>query len=78
MNYDIANPDLAPDGARRLEWAGRRMPVLKTVRERYLEERPFEGYVIAACLHVTAETANLMLAQERLLRLDTFNDAAVG
>jgi len=62
MNYDVANPDLAPDGARRVEWAGRRMPVLNSVRERYLEEKPFEGYVIAACLHVTAETANLMLA----------------
>ncbi|MEA1902056.1 MAG: adenosylhomocysteinase [Actinomycetota bacterium] len=62
MNYDIANPELAPDGARRIEWAGRRMPVLESVRERYREERPLDGYVIAACLHVTAETANLMLA----------------
>jgi len=62
MNYDIANPDLASDGAMRVEWAGRRMPVLNSVRKRYLEERPLEGHVIAACLHVTAETANLMLA----------------
>ena len=62
MNYDIAKPDLAPAGARRIEWAGRRMPVLETIRERYREERPLEGHVIAACLHVTAETANLMLA----------------
>lgn len=62
MNYDIANPDLAPTGAQRVAWAGRRMPVLRTVRERYLEEKPLDGYVIAACLHVTAETANLMLA----------------
>ena len=62
MNYDIAQPDLAEDGARRVEWAGRRMPVLKTVRERFLEERPLEGHVVAACLHVTAETANLMFA----------------
>ncbi len=62
MNYDIANPDLAPEGARRVEWAGRRMPVLASVRERFLEERPLEGHVVAACLHVTAETANLMLA----------------
>ncbi len=62
MNYDIAKPELAPEGARRIEWAGRRMPVLETVRERYREERPLEGHVIAACLHVTAETANLMLA----------------
>ena len=62
MNYDIANPDLAEGGARRIAWAGRRMQVLETVRERFREERPLEGHVIAACLHVTAETANLMLA----------------
>ena len=62
MNYDIADPSLAPVGARRIEWAGRRMPVLATIRERFLEERPLEGHVVAACLHVTAETANLMLA----------------
>lgn len=62
MNYDIANPDLAAEGARRVEWAGRRMQVLRTVKERFLDERPLEGHVVAACLHVTAETANLMLA----------------
>jgi adenosylhomocysteinase len=62
MNYDIANPDLAVDGARRVEWAGRRMQVLATVRERFAKEKPLEGLVVAACLHVTAETANLMLA----------------
>lgn len=62
MNYDIANPDLAEAGARRVAWAGRRMQVLATVRERFREERPLEGHVVAACLHVTAETANLMLA----------------
>ncbi|MBW3666960.1 MAG: adenosylhomocysteinase [Actinobacteria bacterium] len=62
MNYDIANPDLAPQGARRVEWAGRRMTVLGTVRERFVKEKPLKGHVVAACLHVTAETANLMLA----------------
>ena len=62
MNYDIASPDLAEEGARRVEWAGRRMPVLKTVRDRFSEQRPLDSHVIAACLHVTAETANLMLA----------------
>ena len=62
MNYDIANPDLAEAGARRVAWAGRRMQVLETVRQRFREEKPLEGHVIAACLHVTAETANLMLA----------------
>jgi adenosylhomocysteinase len=62
MNYDIANPDLAEGGARRVAWAGRRMQVLETVRDRFRKEKPLDGYVIAACLHVTAETANLMLA----------------
>ncbi len=62
MNYDIADPALAEEGARRVAWAGRRMPVLATVRERFLDERPLEGHIVAACLHVTAETANLMLA----------------
>jgi adenosylhomocysteinase len=62
MNYDIANPDLAEGGARRIAWARRRMQVLETVRERFKAEKPLDGHVIAACLHVTAETANLMLA----------------
>ncbi|HUF16181.1 MAG TPA: adenosylhomocysteinase [Acidimicrobiia bacterium] len=62
MNYDIANPDLAEGGARRTAWARRRMQVLETVRERFKAEKPLDGHVIAACLHVTAETANLMLA----------------
>ncbi|MGA7227454.1 MAG: adenosylhomocysteinase [Acidimicrobiia bacterium] len=62
MNYDIANPALAEEGARRIAWAGRRMPVLATVRERFEKDKPLEGHIVAACLHVTAETANLMLA----------------
>ena len=61
MNHDIANPDLAAGGALRVEWAGRRMPVLSTVRQRFAAEKPLDGHVVAACLHVTAETANLML-----------------
>ena len=62
MNYDIADPGLAEIGARRVAWAGRRMQVLETVRDRFREEKPLDGHVVAACLHVTAETANLMLA----------------
>lgn len=62
MNYDIAEPDLAESGARRIAWAGRRMPALAAVRERFVKEKPLDGHVVAACLHVTAETANLMLA----------------
>ena len=62
MEYDIANPELAETGARRVAWAGRRMPVLGTIRERFRAEQPLAGRRVAACLHVTAETANLMLA----------------
>ncbi len=62
MEYDIGRPSLSEEGARRLTWAGRRMPVLETIRERYRTDRPLDGLRIAACLHVTAETANLMLA----------------
>jgi adenosylhomocysteinase len=62
MNYDIATPTLSEQGSQRLVWAGRRMQVLSTIRERFRTERPLEGKTIAACLHVTAETANLMLA----------------
>lgn len=62
MNFDIADPALAGEGARRIEWAGRRMPVLRSISERFLKEEPLKDRTVAACLHVTAETANLMLA----------------
>jgi adenosylhomocysteinase len=58
--YDVADLDLAPAGAARVEWADRSMPVLAAIRERFARERPLAGHVIAACLHVTTETANLM------------------
>ena len=59
---DIANPGLAQDGVRRIDWAAREMPVLAGIRERFAAERPLDGLRIACCLHVTTETANLMLA----------------
>src|SRR6478609_5032043 len=52
--------NLAGDGVRRIEWAEREMPVLRLIRERFEQERPLEGIRVGACLHVTAETANLM------------------
>jgi len=58
--YDIKNLDLAEGGRRRIEWAEREMPVLRSIRERFERERPFEGIRMSACLHVTTETANLM------------------
>jgi len=60
MNYDIADPSLAPEGQRRIAWADRRMPVLAAIRERFEAERPLEGVKVAACMHVTTETAVLM------------------
>ena len=58
---DVLNPALAADGVRRIEWSAREMPVLRQIRERFAKERPLAGIRIAACLHVTAETANLAL-----------------
>ncbi|GMQ86279.1 MAG: adenosylhomocysteinase [Acidimicrobiia bacterium] len=62
MNYDIADPSLAEDGELRIAWAERRMPVLGVIRDRFEKERPLDGIRIAACMHVTTETANLMRA----------------
>jgi len=60
MNYDIRTTELAADGKQRIDWANRFMPVLQTIRARFEKERPLDGLRIAACLHVTTETANLM------------------
>ena len=59
-NYDVKDVKLAEGGRRRIDWAAREMPVLRLIRERFAEERPLKGLTIAACLHVTSETANLM------------------
>lgn len=58
--HDIADASLAEQGLRRIEWAERSMPVLREIRDRFAASRPFEGTRIAACMHVTTETANLM------------------
>ncbi|MCO5219350.1 MAG: adenosylhomocysteinase [Thermomicrobiales bacterium] len=60
--FDIKDLSLAAAGKRRIEWAAREMPVLTQIKERFAEERPFEGVKITACAHVTTETANLVLA----------------
>ena len=57
---DIKDPSQAGEGKLRIEWADRQMPVLTRIRERFEKERPLDGISIAACLHVTTETANLM------------------
>ncbi|MGZ6295893.1 MAG: adenosylhomocysteinase [Candidatus Limnocylindrales bacterium] len=58
--HDVTDLGLAPEGRRRIEWAEREMPVLRLILERFARERPLAGVRIAACLHVTTETANLM------------------
>jgi adenosylhomocysteinase len=58
---DIKNHSLAPEGKLRIEWASREMPVLRLTADRFTRERPLEGVRIAACLHITTETANLAL-----------------
>lgn len=57
--YDIKDVKLAEGGRRRIEWAGREMPVLRLIHERFEKERPLRGIRISACLHVTTETAHL-------------------
>src|ERR671939_1222975 len=57
---DIADLSLADEGQRRIEWADRHMPVLKSIRERFEREKPLDGITLGCCLHVTTETANLV------------------
>ena len=58
--HDVADLGLAPDGELRIDWAAGQMPVLAQIRVRFATERPLDGIRVAACLHVTAETANLV------------------
>ncbi len=61
MDYDIKDENLADKGLERIEWASNFMPVLDRIREQFKEERPLKEISLAACLHVTTETANLMI-----------------
>ena len=61
MKYDIKDIALAEAGKRKIEWAERQMPVLQLIRQRFAKEKPFLGLTIGASLHVSSETANLML-----------------
>ncbi len=62
MQYDITNKRLAAKGKKRIEWAAKDMPVLASLAKEFSRKKPFKGVRIGACLHVTTETANLMLA----------------
>jgi len=60
MRYDVKDLNLAEQGMLRIEWAENEMPVLRLIRQRFEQQKPLRGVRIAACLHVTTETANLM------------------
>lgn len=60
MKYDIKDLNLKIEGRKRVEWAGRNMPLLNSIKEKFKKEKPFNNLRISACLHVTTETANLM------------------
>lgn len=62
MDYDVKDLDLAREGKLRIEWAGRFMPVLEDIKSKFQEEKLLKGVRLAACLHVTSETGNLMAA----------------
>jgi adenosylhomocysteinase len=59
MKYDVADLSLAPEGKRRILWADNDMPVLAQIRQRFAKSKPLKGKNVSACLHITAETANL-------------------
>lgn len=62
IDYDIKDLSLAPEGKKKIEWAGRNTPVLKLIAEEFSRTKPLKDITIGACLHVTSETANLVLA----------------
>lgn len=62
LTHEVKDLSLAPLGKQRIEWAGREMPVLKQIRDRFAQEKPLEGIRLVACCHVTTETANLAIA----------------
>ncbi|HAX17487.1 MAG TPA: adenosylhomocysteinase [Actinobacteria bacterium] len=61
MDYDIKDKNLASEGKERIQWAEADMPVLRSIKEEFSVRKPLEGIRIGACLHVTSETANLMI-----------------
>lgn len=61
MKYDVKDLKLAPAGKKRIEWAEKFMPVLRQIRERFAKTKPLKGTRMACCLHVTTETANLII-----------------
>ncbi len=62
MKHEVKDLALAPLGKQRIEWAGREMPVLRQIQERFAQEKPLAGIRLVACCHVTTETAHLAIA----------------
>jgi adenosylhomocysteinase len=62
LKHEVKDLGLAPLGRQRIEWAGREMPVLRQIRDRFAKEKPFAGLRLVACAHVTTETAHLAIA----------------
>jgi adenosylhomocysteinase len=62
LKHEVKDLALAPLGRQRIEWAGREMPVLRQIRDRFAKEKPFAGLRLVACAHVTTETAHLAIA----------------
>lgn len=62
VEHDVKDLSLAAQGKLKIEWAAKQMPVVRQIKERFTREKPLRGVVLGACLHVTSETANLMLA----------------
>jgi adenosylhomocysteinase len=62
MDYDVKDISLAKEGANKIEWAGKDMLVLEGIKNDFSRNKPFKGRAVGACLHVTSETANLMIA----------------
>ena len=61
INSDVKSLELADKGRKRIEWANQSMPVLQSIRKDFIKKQPLKGMRVAACLHVTTETANLMI-----------------
>ena len=61
MTYDVKDLSLAPEGKLKIGWANQQMPVLAIIRKRFAKQKPLKGLTIGACLHITSETANLLI-----------------
>lgn len=62
ISHDVKDIKLAAEGKLKIEWAAKQMPVLETIKNRFAKEKPLQGLTVAACLHITSETANLLIA----------------